>query len=258
VVADVTTLPNGEVSWELPSSKTDQAALGASRSRKCSCGTVPGTPAIVAQDMRPRCVLLAQVSWVNIVFEAEFENNQHVPLFPTEMGDFIAKANVVNHMQPRETHAQPRWGIPVGRPRLQERHRKPPRHLRGGSQPYTVSPQALFHLQGHHKVPREIHGTFLSRPRRRSSPGNNPQFSQSRDRNFGFSAEVPTNLSHSPTETARASRLRLRRHNNKTQRSCNQLAEFKQQRHDATRKHTAIGPSSRQLGQMSRRTSQTT
>jgi hypothetical protein len=38
VVADI----DGEVSWEFQSSKTDQAALGASRSHKCSCGTAPG------------------------------------------------------------------------------------------------------------------------------------------------------------------------------------------------------------------------
>jgi hypothetical protein len=99
VVADITELPNGEISWELPFSKTDQAALGASRSRKCSCGTVPGVPSIVTQDLRPRCVLLAHVTWVSKVFKALLANNQQVPLFPTEMGDFITKANIVNHIE---------------------------------------------------------------------------------------------------------------------------------------------------------------
>jgi hypothetical protein len=99
VVADVTALPNAEVSWELPSSKTDQAALGASRSRKCSCGTVPDAPAVVAHDLCPRCVLLQQVDWVTKVFKAELANKPQVPFFPAETGDFITKANMVKHIE---------------------------------------------------------------------------------------------------------------------------------------------------------------
>jgi hypothetical protein len=56
------------------------ATLGASRSHKCSCGTVPGAPAIVTHDMCSRCVLLQQVDWVTKVFKAELANKQQVPL----------------------------------------------------------------------------------------------------------------------------------------------------------------------------------
>jgi hypothetical protein len=99
VVADVAFLPNREVSWELPSSKTDQAALGASRSHQCSCGTVPGTPTIATQDMCTRCVLLQQVDWVSKVFQEELANEQQVQLLPTTTGDFISTANMVTRVE---------------------------------------------------------------------------------------------------------------------------------------------------------------
>jgi hypothetical protein len=99
VVPDVTVLANNEVSWELPSSKTDQAVLGASRARKCSCGFVPGAPSIVPQDMCPWCVLLTQVTWATKVFKARLMVNQQVPLFPTESGNFITRENMVKHIE---------------------------------------------------------------------------------------------------------------------------------------------------------------
>jgi hypothetical protein len=49
--------------------------------------------------MCPRCVLLAKVAWVNRVFKARLFDNQQVPLFPTESGKFITKANMVKHIE---------------------------------------------------------------------------------------------------------------------------------------------------------------
>jgi DNA-binding transcriptional MerR regulator len=43
--------------------------------------------------------LFAQVTWVNRVFKARLMVNQQVPLFPTESGDFIAKKNMVKHIE---------------------------------------------------------------------------------------------------------------------------------------------------------------
>jgi hypothetical protein len=99
VVTDVAILANGEVSWELPSSKTGQAALGASRAHRCSCGYVAGAPTVAPQDTCPRCVLAKQVAWVCDAFETELDNGKQIHVFPTTTGDFIAKANVVKHIE---------------------------------------------------------------------------------------------------------------------------------------------------------------
>jgi hypothetical protein len=56
-------------------------------------------PAIVSRDLCPRCVLLAQVTWVNKFFHPHLANNQQVSLFPTILGDFITKANIVRRIQ---------------------------------------------------------------------------------------------------------------------------------------------------------------
>jgi hypothetical protein len=82
VVADVTALANGEISWGLPSSKTDQAALGASRSHQCSCWAVPGAPTVATHDMCPRCVLLQQVDWVSKSSKTSSLTNNRSHSFP--------------------------------------------------------------------------------------------------------------------------------------------------------------------------------
>jgi hypothetical protein len=99
VVTDVTSLANGKVSWALPPCKTDQAALGASRSHKCPCSAVAGAPSIVPHDMCPRCMLTCQVTWVKDTFKANLAGNQQVPLFPSETGGFITKSIMVKHIE---------------------------------------------------------------------------------------------------------------------------------------------------------------
>jgi hypothetical protein len=92
----------------------------------------------------------------------------------------------------------------VGRPRLQERHRSPSRPLRGRNKPNTITLVALLHFNGHSKLPRKANGTFLSRPRRRSSFGYNPLFRLSRDQDIRSTTQISANRGCSPTETTKA------------------------------------------------------
>jgi hypothetical protein len=68
---------------------------------------------------------------------------------------------------------------------------------------FATNPTAaeMLELTSSIKVPREVIGTFLSRPRRRSSTGYNPQFRQSRDQDTCSTTQISANRGCSTTET---------------------------------------------------------
>jgi hypothetical protein len=78
-----------------------------------------------------------------------------------------------------------------------------------------------------------------SRPRRRSSTGYNPEFSQSRDQNTRSPTQISANRGRSPTETTRPSRNQQPHHNNTMPPFSNHLAVFEQQGSIVTHNNTS-------------------
>jgi hypothetical protein len=76
-----------EVAWQLPASKTDPAALGASRTWGCLCA-VPSLPC-------PYHLAVVHLSWVTALATSLELDSDTLPLFPTVDGGFAAKSAVV-------------------------------------------------------------------------------------------------------------------------------------------------------------------
>ena len=78
------------VSWNLPVSKTDPAAVGAVRSHACACGNMSGAPpGALASHMCPACTLWTQR---NRALQA---HGPSAPLFYSESGTFATKVGFI-------------------------------------------------------------------------------------------------------------------------------------------------------------------
>ena len=79
------------VTWLLPASKTDQAALGAECQHGCACGSAPG-----AHLLCPFCVAVEQRlrlwTWFPQWHSADGQPHPDLPLFPTALGVAASKA----------------------------------------------------------------------------------------------------------------------------------------------------------------------
>jgi hypothetical protein len=83
-------LADGVASINLPASKTDFEALGATRSHSCACGRGNGAPALLAPSICPACTLAEQVAWAK---SRGYRNSD--ALFPTASGAFPSKASII-------------------------------------------------------------------------------------------------------------------------------------------------------------------
>ena len=73
-----------EITWRLPSSKSDHLALGVRRTLPCFCGA----------DVVP-CPYHLAVEHLDWLRSSRFDDDSNAPLFPTALGKFAAKAAVV-------------------------------------------------------------------------------------------------------------------------------------------------------------------
>jgi len=73
-----------EITWHLPSSKSDHLALGVRRTLPCFCGA----------DVVP-CPYHLAVEHLDWLRSIRFDDDSNAPLFPTALGKFAAKAAVV-------------------------------------------------------------------------------------------------------------------------------------------------------------------
>ena len=75
---------DSEITWHLPSSKSDHLALGVRRTLPCFCG-LDSIPC-------PYHLAAAHLDWLR---SSRFADDGNAPLFPTSLGKFAAKASVV-------------------------------------------------------------------------------------------------------------------------------------------------------------------
>eukprot|EP00969_Alexandrium_andersonii_P065763 2899566-Alexandrium_andersonii.AAC.1 len=79
------------VSIDLPVSKTDPSGRGATRTRTCACGVLPGGTPCMDPALCPTCALLSQVELVPAKIRADPET----PLFPSASGGVVSKPAMV-------------------------------------------------------------------------------------------------------------------------------------------------------------------
>lgn len=134
-VADVT-FEGSLARWNLPVSKADPQALGASRAHECACRSEPGAPQLLPSNLCPACLLRDQVAF------ARTRGGAQGPLFPNPVGDFPSKAGVVASIRAmakrlnlplRSPQGAPRWGGHALR--------------RGGAQYFAAAGVELWRIQ---------------------------------------------------------------------------------------------------------------
>jgi hypothetical protein len=85
---------DGVASINLPASKTDFEALGATRSHSCACGQRNGAPALLPPAICPACTLEAQIAWLRSKGCGASD-----ALFPTESGSFPSKSTIITTIE---------------------------------------------------------------------------------------------------------------------------------------------------------------
>ena len=106
-VGDISDDPTGGVSWNMPVSKSDIAALGASRSHRCICGQKASAPALAPAVLCPACTLAAQRAF-RLTDGAALDD----PLFPDDSGQFVTKRAAVRTIE----KAASAIGLPLAAP----------------------------------------------------------------------------------------------------------------------------------------------
>ena len=88
---EVSFTPQGEASILLSVSKTDPRALGATRSHRCACGSVPDAPRVLSPALCPYCCLKEHLH----LLQSSGLAAPDAPLFPTATGLPPSKRGVV-------------------------------------------------------------------------------------------------------------------------------------------------------------------
>ncbi len=104
-VGDVTRPSPDTIKWNLPASKSDPQALGMARSHTCACGQLDGGTPSVEHSMCPACNLWAQAAAARafaghiakhpVYFDDNLSTGEFFPLFPTKLGTFPTKGDMV-------------------------------------------------------------------------------------------------------------------------------------------------------------------
>ena len=89
-VNDIKVISESEIAVNLPASKTDIAALGATRSHQCACGNRSSNEGLVRQELCPACALFSIHRWA-----LDHGASEDDPLFPTSDGEYPSKQAVV-------------------------------------------------------------------------------------------------------------------------------------------------------------------
>ena len=89
---EVTLTPDGTAHIFLSTSKTDPRALGATRSHKCACGSVPDAPRVLPASLCPHCAVKEHLDQLKCSGMAAPD----APFFPTQSGKPASKRGVVH------------------------------------------------------------------------------------------------------------------------------------------------------------------
>ena len=107
-----------EVTWFLPASKNDQAALGYSRRLRCSCSSHAKSRGELAKCIVH--VLLGHMHFLKFRFASRWGKDGpswDLPLFPDNSGSVVAKAAMVESIRRASAHL----GVPDSSPDGSER-----------------------------------------------------------------------------------------------------------------------------------------